>query len=129
VSEADADPERWPTVYVETSVVSYLAARPSGDLVTRGHQQATRRWWANRARWNLIVSSVVLREALRGNHEYAMKRVDLLEGIPAVSVNPAAKALSRELLQRVPLPAKARLDAEHIAIAAVSGLAYLVTWN
>jgi hypothetical protein len=130
MSEAEGgEKNRWPTVYVETSVISYLAARPSGDAVTRGHQQTTRRWWANRARWNLVVSSVVLQEALRGNHEYAVRRVDLLEGIPAVRVSAAARDLARELLERIPLPAKARVDAEHIATAAVTGLDYLATWN
>lgn len=55
-----------PTVYVETSVISYLAADPSGDVVTRAHQKITKEWWSRTSRWELIVSGTVLREALRG---------------------------------------------------------------
>ena len=124
-----AEPKRWPTVYVETSVISYLAARPSGDPLTRERQRATQRWWANRARWDLVISSAVMIEAMKGDHGYAVRRVELLADIPAVRMTAPVRALAHQLLLRSPLPADARVDAEHIALATVNGFEYLVTWN
>jgi hypothetical protein len=121
--------KRWPTVYVETTVLSYLAAGPSGDLVTRGHQESTRRWWRNRARWDLVISSAVMIEVIRGDHALAIRRMELLEGIPALPNTREAQELASKFLGRGPLPEKARVDAEHIAIAAVNEADYLVTWN
>jgi hypothetical protein len=112
-----------------TSVISYLAARASNDPVTRGRQLATQRWWANRARWNLVVSSAMMIEAMQGDHEYVVRRLELLEDIPAVQVTRSVRALARALIARGPLPAGARVDAEHIALAAVNGFEYLVSWN
>ena len=128
------DPDRQetparPTVYVETSVISYLAANPSGDLVTRAHQKVTREWWSRTSRWELIVSGTVMREALRGNHLTAMKRMSLLVGFNVLQVDSEARRLRDELMRRGIFPPKALSDAEHVAIAAVHGLNYLVTWN
>ena len=127
--ESPAEPKRWPTVYVETSVISYLAARPSSDPVTRARQQVMQRWWANRARWDLVVSSAMMIEALQGDHGHAVRRLELIKDIPAVQVTIPVRALARALLVGGPLPPSARVDAEHIALAAVNGFDYLVTWN
>jgi hypothetical protein len=127
--EEPREASRWPTVYVETSVISYLAARPSGDPLTRTRQLATQRWWANRSRWNLVVSSAMMIEAMQGDHDYVVRRLEFLEDVPAVQVTAPVRALARELLVRGPLPPSARVDAEHIALAAVNGFDYLVTWN
>ena len=124
-----AGPVSHPTVYVETSVISYLAARASGDPVTRGHQEVTRRWWANRSRWNLVVSSAVMIESLKGDHDTAVRRISLLEGIPTLVVDGRAKAFALGLLRRGALQSNARMDADHIAVAAVNGVDYLLTWN
>ena len=76
-----SEPKRWPTVYVETTVLSYLAAPLSSDAVTRHHQESTRRWWKNRARWDLWVSSAVMIEVMKGDHALAFERgeVTLIE--------------------------------------------------
>ncbi len=34
-----------PSVYIETTIPSYLTAIPSRDLVVAGHQQVTHAWW------------------------------------------------------------------------------------
>lgn len=128
------DPDRQetdarPTVYVETSVISYLAANASGDLVTRAHQKITRQWWSRTSRWNLVVSGTVMREALRGNHSTALKRMELLIGLSVLLIDPEARRVTEELLRRGIFPPKARADAEHVAVAAVNGIDFLVTWN
>jgi hypothetical protein len=53
----------------------------------------------------------------------------VLEGVPQLEIRADAVELSRALLQRGPLPSKASADALHIAIAAVPGVEYLLTWN
>lgn len=119
-----------PTVYVETSVVSYLVARPSRDLVVAGHQQLTAEWWEHhRHRFDLFVSALVLREAGLGDAVLAQRRMEALRGIPVLDLRPEAAALAREMVERGPVPAKAAVDAAHIALAAVQGIAFLLTSN
>lgn len=118
-----------PTVYVETSVISYLAAALSRDVVTRGHQESTRRWWSLTSRWQLVTSTVALGELARGDHATAVRRLEYLQGLTLLKVTAEAKQLAVALLAGIPLPPKAKLDADHIAVAATNGVAYIVTWN
>src|SRR6266705_1973766 len=56
-----------PTVYIETSIVSYLTARPSRDLLVAAHQQLTVAWWdEQRTCYELLTSQVVLAAARAG---------------------------------------------------------------
>lgn len=118
-----------PKVYVETTVVSYLAAKPSGDLIQAAHQQATRNWWAARHRFELFVSRAVVTEAARGDADAAARRIEALRGIPNLQFGPRVAALARRLMQGGTLPPNARLDAAHVAVAAVNGMDFLLTWN
>ncbi len=118
-----------PTVYVETTVPSYLTARPSRDVVRAGEQQATRDWWDRRTEYELRVSSLVLLECGAGDAEAAALRLAAIEGLPVLAQSFEADMLAEALLREVPLPAKAAADALHIAVAAVHGIAYLLTWN
>ena len=125
-----SSPASRPSVYVETSVVSYLVARPSRDLVVAGHQQITAEWWErHRNRFDLFVSALVLREASSGDAGLAQRRLDSLRSIPVLDLRPEAAALARDMVERGPVPAKAAVDAAHIALAAVHGIGYLLTWN
>jgi hypothetical protein len=117
-------------VYVETSIVSYLTARPSRDLIVAGHQQLTHEWWRGRRPvFEIFVSELVLQEAGRGDPGIAAKRLAVLDGVPQLEIRSDAVELSRVLLKTGPLPQKAAADALHIAIAAVHGLEFLLTWN
>lgn len=116
-------------VYVETTIVSYLVASPTDDIIQAAHQQVTRMWWAGRARFDLFVSGVVLVEARRGNAAAAARRLEALGGIPRLSAGRGVAALAKTLLNEGALPAKARVDAVHVAIAAENGMDYLLTWN
>ena len=118
-----------PTVYVETTVPSYLTAWPSRDVVRAGEQQVTRDWWARRTEFELRVSSLVLLECGAGDAEAATLRLAALDGVPVLGQTREAETLADTLLREVPLPAKAAADALHIAVAAVNGVAYLLTWN
>ncbi len=118
-----------PTAYIETTIPSYLTARPSRDVVRAGEQQVTRDWWDRSAEYELRVSSLVLLECQAGDAQAAAERLAALEGVPVLAQSPEAVALAGMLLKEVPLPPKAANDALHIAVAAVNGIAYLVTWN
>lgn len=118
-----------PTVYVETTIPSYLTAWPSRDVVRAGEQQVTRDWWNRRDGYELRVSSLVLLECGAGDPDAAAARLAALDGVPVLAQTPEAEGLAAALLREVPLPARAASDALHIAVAAVNGAAYLVTWN
>ena len=119
-----------PTVYLETSVIGYLASRPSRDLITAANQQLTHDWWENhRGRFDLYVSQAVLAECSAGDPKAAHERLDAIGDIPILDVTQDAERLADELFKQIPLPANAEVDALHIAIATVNGLKFLLTWN
>ena len=117
-------------VYLETTFVSYLTARFSRDLVIAGHQQITREWWdTHRGRYELCASQMVRQEAAAGDPEAAQERLDVLASAVLLEATADALALAKELLLAGALPAKASVDALHIAIAAVHRIPFLLTWN
>jgi predicted nucleic acid-binding protein len=118
-----------PSLYLETSIVSYLTARPSHDLIRAAHQQVTRDWWEMRSDFEIYTSQIVLDEAGAGNMEAAKRRLSALQDALLLTLTPDAGRLAREILDQGGMPAKARVDAVHVALAAVHGLDYLLTWN
>ena len=115
--------------YVETTVVSYLTARPSRDLIRAAHQQITREWWGLRTEYDLFISQFVLDEAAAGDGEAAADRLSILEDIPLLDITDEVVVLGEQLVLGGGLPSKARIDALHVAVAAVHGMSYLLTWN
>ena len=119
-----------PKAYIETSVISYLTARPSRDLITAAHQQLTIDWWEDRRTdFDLYVSQLVVREASAGDEIAARRRMEAIQQIPLLELNEEALILARSLVEDGPLPAKASEDALHIAVATVHGMDFLLTWN
>lgn len=118
-----------PKVYLETSVISYLAARPSRDLIQAARQQITREWWDRREPYECFASQLVLREGKAGDPGAAAGRLRGLEGLPLLELNESIEKLARLILDRVSLPESAYADAVHIAAAATYGMDYLLTWN
>jgi predicted nucleic acid-binding protein len=116
-------------VYIETTIVSYLTARPTRDLVRAAEQEMTREWWDLRSAFELYVSQLVLDEAAAGDPDAAQRRLVALREPAILDTTDEAIALGRHLIAAGGLPAKASGDALHIAIAAVHGIDYLLTWN
>jgi hypothetical protein len=117
-------------VYIETTIVSYLAARLSRDLIVAAHQQLTAEWWATRrSEFDLFTSEFVYREVSVGDELQARKRLDLLSEIPILASTEAALSLADALLERRAVPKRYAEDAAHISMATVHGLDYLMTWN
>ena len=119
-----------PSVYLETSIVSYLAAAPSRDLVVAAHQEQTHEWWRDRRpSFEVFVSELVVREAGRGDPSAAERRLEIIRGIPALRLSEESLELGQRLAETQAVLFAARADALHIAVAAVHGIDYLLTWN
>ena len=118
------------TVYIETTIVSYLVANPSRDPLVAAHQNLTRDWWQNeRHRYHCVTSEEVLREALRGDSEMSRLRSESLAGLTILEVGESALHLARELLAEHLLPPAAASDAIHAAVSSLQGVNILLTWN
>ncbi len=118
------------TVYIETSIIGYLTARSSNNLILMANVEATREWWeTRRTQFRLYISQVVLDEVGRGDPEIANRRLELLINFPLLEVNEAAQNLAAKFLSKSNLHPLATDDALHIALATVYGLDYLLTWN
>jgi predicted nucleic acid-binding protein len=117
-------------VYIETSVISYLTARPSNDFRAMSNQIVTLEWWElERPKFELVISEFVIAEASLGHPEAAHRRLAAISSLVELQATQAVEALGRELITRNALPAAAAIDALHVAIAAVNGIEYLLTWN
>ncbi|MBF0136161.1 MAG: type II toxin-antitoxin system VapC family toxin [Magnetococcales bacterium] len=119
-----------PRLYLETSIISYLAALPSRDLIVAAHQQITQEWWTERRdRYDLFVSELVIQEIEMGNQDAARRRLALLEAVPVLMLDDKTILLGEKLHQFTNLPAKANADSLHIALAASYRMDFLLTWN
>jgi predicted nucleic acid-binding protein len=116
-------------VYIETTVVSYLTSRQSADPVKAGHREATRRFWQKLDLFEPFVSDVVLQEANRGDPGRARARMAALQAIPLLEIDDDARALAKAIINEHAVPREFPEDAAHIAIAAVNGIDFIVTWN
>jgi predicted nucleic acid-binding protein len=118
------------TVYIETSVIGYLTARSTKNLIIAGNMETTRDWWQNRRNdFFLYISQVVLDEVARGDTEIATKRLEIVRDFPLLEVTEAVDELASEFMTKSNLPPKASDDAVHIAVATIHRLDYLLTWN
>ena len=93
------------------------------------NQEITKEWWDSREQFDLYISALVIQEAGAGNPTAAQKRLEQLDDIPELNITEEVENFAEILIQKVPLPEKARIDALHIAVAALSGMDYLLTWN
>jgi hypothetical protein len=118
------------TVFIETTIVSYLVANRSRDLVLAAHQETTEGWWTNhRSRYHCITSAEVLREASLGDAAMSQRRLEALAGLPVLAMDQVTSDLARDLIRRDLLPREALSDAHHVSVATVHGVDYLLTWN
>lgn len=117
-------------MYVETSVISYLTAWASRDVVVAGHQQVTHDWWkSSQDGFEVLASELVVQEASVGDRDAAQDRLVVLNTQTLLEITESSRDLARELVIAAAIPAKAAEDALHLAIAATNGVEYLATWN
>jgi predicted nucleic acid-binding protein len=118
-----------PRIYLESSVVSYLANRPSGDVRTALRQLVTYQWWEQLDKSSVYVSDLVLIEIGKGHAEAAKRRLDFVKDLEIVDEPPETRALAARLMQEKLVPITEPEDATHIAIACLRQFDYLATWN
>jgi predicted nucleic acid-binding protein len=117
-------------IYLETTVVSYLTAKPSRDIMVAGHQDATREVWPQLySKYESYISALVFEEAGKGDPGQAHMRLAAIESFPMLDVDEEARFLAEKIILRKAVPAEYPEDALHIAIAAVNGAAVILTWN
>ncbi len=122
--------ETKPTVYLETTVVSYLAARPSRDVAVASMQQITQQLWQDYSdKFTFVVSPIVITEVDEGDADAVKRRCKVISELTTLEVLPEADFLSQKLLDVGAIPQNFSIDAQHIAIATTHGVEYLLSWN
>lgn len=117
-------------VYIETSIVSYLTARQSNDLRAMANKNTTTEWWDSRMpEFDIFISEFVVVESSQGDPDAASKRLAFIDGISELEITEAVRQLGKALIEEGPIPKEAPIDAYHIAVAAVNGIDFLLTWN
>jgi predicted nucleic acid-binding protein len=116
--------------YIDTTVVSYLTARPSRDLIIAAHQESTRNLWTNLIdKYDTFVSALVYQEAASGNSGQAKLRLEAIQQFRMLDVDDESKELAEMIIAGKGIPREYPEDALHIALAAVNGMDIIVTWN
>lgn len=117
-------------VYIESTIPSYVVARPANDLLQSARQQMTKEWWELKSHTHeLFTSQITLDEIAGGERAMALCRLEIMADIPVLDLTPAAAALTQHILGSGLLPAKTDSDAAHIALATVHQMDILLTWN
>ena len=118
------------TVYVESSVISYLTSRPNRDVIIAGRQSVTLDWWENqRHRFDLRISVLVEEEISKGDSSAAQQRLDKVTEIQSFLISDEAVRIADLLLAEKAVPKGSEEDALHIGIAVAQGADFLLTWN
>ena len=118
------------TIYIETSIISHASAWPSSDPAIAVLQQQAKRWLAEEApKYKLVTSQFVIDEASLGDPDAAVRRLAMLSGVSLLLPDAQVEEVADEIISRSLMPPKARLDALHVASAAVGGVDYLLTQN
>ncbi len=118
------------SIYIETTIPSYLTARNNPDLRVAAWQQITLQWWnEERVKYDIFISELVTAEASKGNYQAARRRLKSLENIAELAIDVDMRELANALMRGGGIPESSETDALHIAIAAVHQVDYLLTWN
>ncbi len=117
-------------IYIESTIPSYVVARPARDLLQAARQQITKDWWDfKRASHELFTSQVVLDEIGCGEAPMARLRLETLKTLPLLQAAEEVKELARRILTSGLLAATEDRDATHIALASAYEMDILLTWN
>ena len=119
-----------PSLYLETTIPSYLAARPSNNLIIAGRQAVTHEFYKfERHKYEICISEHVLRECSDGDASAAKRRLSWLEGIEVLNDTAEVKPLAEIYARLLSIPEKSKADALHLAICCIHGIDILLSWN
>jgi len=117
-------------VYIETSFISYLTARPSQNITLLARQQAAHAVWALQGQqYNAFISALVLDEITKGDVQAARRRVQACDVAALLDVSNEADELARRLIASNVIPDTEPEDALHIAIAVVTHMDFILSFN
>jgi len=116
------------SVYIETSIPSYLTSKPCRDVRATAWQQITNQWWEQeKSKYQLYTSELVLAAAAAGDPSAAHRRLASLADIPELEISDDTKHLATRLVADGGIPAHAETDALHVVITSVHAIDYLLT--
>lgn len=118
------------TAYLETTVIGHLVGHLRRNSIIATRQAFTRQWWKTASsQYRFVVSQLVIEECSHGDPIVARERLEMIESLPLLDVSEAVDRLANELMARGAVPSTEPRDAFHVAVAAVNGIQYIVTWN
>jgi hypothetical protein len=119
-----------PTVYIESSVISFYANRRSKDLIVAAYQKISADWWEKELhKYQPFVSQFVIEEISRGDFRAAKNRMDAIKDFPLLDLPDETFDLAKRYLKEVQIPRKSQLDAFHISAAVINRMDYILSWN
>ncbi len=119
-----------PIVYIETTIPSYLVARPSNDLDNYYRQVKTQEWWTRvLPHVEPVVSVYVISEASLGNVDAAKRRIDAIKNFAVLEETDDLVLLAKQFEKKLSIPIKAQTDAFHLACSVIYGVDYVLSWN
>lgn len=119
------------SVYIESSIVSYYTSRlVTNNIIVRAHQEITKEWWPTAIkRYNVFISDIVIDEVGHGDTIIAKKRVEEIKNFAVLEKTEDVENLSQIYIEKLNIPPGSIRDADHLAVACLNNIDYLVTWN
>jgi len=118
------------SLYIESTIPSYLTSRPGEQELIAKRQQITRKWWGDhRVRFRLYTSIFTFDEISQGDPDAAIKRLEILKDVHELILIDHVEEVAIEVIRLLQIPEKALIDAYHLAICIVHQIDYLLTWN
>ncbi len=118
------------TVYIETSIISYLTSRPSRDLLIAANQKLTYDWWhKSKNKFDCYISDFVLFEISRGDKEASAKRLSTVQDIKLLEYTREIEELAQKYMEILRIPQRSYVDSVHLALSVWHKIDYLISWN
>lgn len=119
-----------PSLYIESTIPSYLTARPSNNLTNQYRQFLTKKWWDTmHDDFSLYTSDYTIDECKEGHPDAAQRRLEFLKGITRIQTTKDVETLAIKYIKLLSIPDRSKLDAFHLAICVVNQIDYLLSWN
>ncbi|MDR2510631.1 MAG: type II toxin-antitoxin system VapC family toxin, partial [Spirochaetaceae bacterium] len=118
------------SIYVESTIPSYLTAKTSSNFLNAAHQSITRQVWDNEMyKYDLFISDYVIEDCEKGDSDAAKRRLDCIANITLLQKTPEIESLALIYQDLLGVPDKAKEDCFHLAACVVERIDYLLTWN
>ena len=118
------------SIYIESTIPSYLAAYTSSNAIVAGKQAATHEFWKKeKDKYTLYVSDYVYEECERGDPDAAKRRLRWIEDITVLEKTADVEPLANIYMRLLCIPQSKRIDAFHLAMCCVHEINILLSWN